>query len=90
MDGEPIIIKEIFHDAVQLALKKALIDAGKITKSDTGNHQATDRSPTFRDVKKGMETVESNPSINFEDPQLKRTLKQLIVEFNNSYQETFH
>jgi hypothetical protein len=84
MDGEAIIVKECFEDDVQSSASQALIDLGKVTKSDTGNHQASDRAPTFRDVKKGLETVESDPSIVFEDPQLQRVMHQLIVEFNNT------
>lgn len=84
MDGEAIILKETFDDEVQNAFKDNRIDVGKITKSDTGNHQASDRSPVFRDCKSGLEHL-CKKGENISDKELERNLRQVIGEFQDRY-----
>lgn len=84
MDGEAIILKEVFDPEVQAAFRDALIDVCKISKSDTGHHQASDRSPVFRDCKTGMDTVTNNPSIDFSCSVIEKSVQKVIEEFNNT------
>ena len=80
MDGEAIILKEVYSPEVLCDLKEALIDVAKIAKSDTGNHQASDRAPTFGDCKKGMDTVTKNSSIDYSCPSLNGAVRKVIAD----------
>ena len=84
LDGEAIILKELFDESVLDELATNNIDVGKISKSDTGNHQASDRSPVFRDCKTGMKTVTNNTDINYKCSLIGKNVKAIIKEFNDS------
>ncbi len=78
LDGEAIILKELFEESIQKDLADAKIDVGKISKSDTGNHQASDRSPVFRDCKRGMESVTNDSSINYHCKMIDENVRKAI------------
>jgi len=53
LDGEAIILKEMFNPEILELFKESSIDCAKGVESGTGLHQSSDVGPCFRDSKKG-------------------------------------
>ncbi len=80
LDGEAIILKELFDPSVRSSLMVNNIDVGKISKSDTGNHQASHRSPVIRDCKT---VLTEDSSIDFSCNVIEKNVKAAIKDFTS-------
>ncbi len=85
LDAEAIILKELFDPSVRSSLMANNIDVGKISKSDTGNHQASDRSPVFRDCKTGLKVLTEDSSMDFSCNVIEKNVKAAIKDFNKTF-----
>ena len=73
-DGEAEILLPAMDDVVQTAFANCCTDFVKGPPSATGIHQSWDRNTSFRDTKKGMETVTKN-GINTSNTTLAKHVK---------------
>ena len=73
-DGEAEILVPAVDEVVQSAFAQCRTDFVKGPPSATGIHQSWDRNTSFRDTKKGMETVTKN-GINTSDVTLAKNIK---------------
>ena len=79
LDGEAIILNELFEQEVLDIFAQQNIDVGKVPGGTTAINQASDAAPVFRACKKGMDTVTKNET-DVSDPELAATIYAHIVE----------
>ena len=85
-DEEAEILIPAMDWAVQSAFAESRTDFVKGPPSATGAHQSCDRSPNFRDTKKGMETVTKNGT-DTSNPTLSRHIKMAITTMKSEHPE---
>ena len=78
-DGEAEILIPAMDASVQLAFQDIITDFVKGPPSATGIHRLWDQKTSFRDTKKGMETVTKN-GIDTSDAILARNVKCVIAQ----------
>ena len=85
-DSEAEILVPAMDEAVQSAFQAINTDFVKGPPSATGIHQSWDRNTSFRDVKKGMETITKN-GINTSNATLARHVREAIGEMRSKHPE---
>ena len=85
-DGEAEILIPAMDASVQLAFQDIITDFVKGPPSATGIHQSWDRNTSFRDTKKGMETVTKN-GIDTSNATLARNVKCVIAQLKVKHPE---
>jgi hypothetical protein len=85
-DGEAEILIPAMDERVQLLFQEINTDFVKGPPSATGIHQSWDRNTSFRDTKKGMETVTKN-GIDTSNATLARNVKYAIAQLKLAHPE---
>ena len=85
-DGEADLLIPAMDESVQAALQEINTDFIKGPPSATGIHQSWDRNTSFRDCKKGMETVTKN-GYKTSNATLARHVKEAIKQMKSAHQE---
>ena len=83
-DGEAEILVPAMDEAVQSVFQAISTDFVKGPPSATQIHQSWDRNTSFRDVKKGMETITKN-GINTSNGTLARHVREAIGEMKSKH-----
>lgn len=85
-DGEAEILLPAMDDIVQTAFAGCRTDFVKGPPSATGIHQSWDRNTSFRDTKKGMETVTKNGT-DTSNQTLEKHIKDALMLFKSQCPE---